>query len=86
MQSMNIALPESLKEYVQEKTAQEGYSSVSEYIRELIRADQKQRAREALEIEMIRGLESGPPVSFTEEDWEAMRERIRKNHAARQTS
>ena len=44
METMNIALPEVLKDYVQERVQHDGYSSVSEYVRELIRADQKQRA------------------------------------------
>jgi len=83
METMNIALPESLKEYVQQQMAQGGYSSVSEYIRELIRADQKERAREALELEILRGLDSGQSKTFTSEDWEAVRQEVRKRAAAK---
>jgi len=35
MTSMNISLPEELKEYIEEQT-QRGYSTPSEYVRELI--------------------------------------------------
>jgi hypothetical protein len=37
METMNIALPDELKEYVRERIGNGGYSSVSEYVRELIR-------------------------------------------------
>ena len=40
METMNIALPEAMKLFVQERVSQGGYSSVSEHIRDLMRADQ----------------------------------------------
>lgn len=39
MDTMNIALPESMKEFVQIRVASGGYSSASEYIRALIRCE-----------------------------------------------
>lgn len=39
MDTMNIAIPESLKEFIQHQVERGGYSNVSEYVRELIRAD-----------------------------------------------
>ncbi len=38
MQTMNISLPEQLKEFVDEQVGSGRYSSVSEYVRDLIRA------------------------------------------------
>jgi len=83
METMNIAIPEILKGFVQSRVAEGGYSSVSEYIRELIRADQKQRAREVLDAEIRRGLDSGPAVPMTQEDWDSIRSEVRERHAAR---
>ena len=54
METMNIALPENLKSFVQQQVEMGGYSSVSEYVRELIRKDQKDKAREALEAEIVK--------------------------------
>ena len=82
MQTMNIALPDSLKEYDQQQIAREGYSSASEYIRELIRTDQKNKAREALELEMLRGLGSGKSEPIAPEDFHAIRKEIQRRHAA----
>jgi antitoxin ParD1/3/4 len=43
-ETMNIALPDNLKEYVLRQVADGGYTSASEYVRELIRSDQKRKA------------------------------------------
>src|ERR1700682_1055261 len=72
MQSMNISLPDPLKEFVDGQIAQGRYSSVSEYVRELIRADEKRKAEERLEALLLEGLR-GEETIFTREDWEAIR-------------
>ena len=39
--TLNISLPESMRQFVEKKIRCEGYGTISEYVRELIRADQK---------------------------------------------
>lgn len=73
MQSMNISLPEPLKQFVDGQIAQGRYSSVSEYVRELIRADEKRKAEEQLETLLLEGLQ-GEEAAFTREDWQAIRQ------------
>lgn len=58
MQTMNISLPDPLKDFVDGQIAEGRYSSVSEYIRELIRGDEKRKAQERLETLLLEGLES----------------------------
>jgi antitoxin ParD1/3/4 len=58
MQSMNISLPDPLKQFVDGQIAQGRYSSASEYVRELIRADEKRKAEEELEAKLLEGLNS----------------------------
>lgn len=41
MSTMNISLPEALKAFVDEQVGQHGYSTCSEYVRELIRKEQE---------------------------------------------
>jgi antitoxin ParD1/3/4 len=72
MQSMNISLPEPLKQFVDRQIAQGRYSSVSEYVRELIRADEKRKAEEQLEALLLEGLNS-PESELTSGDWSAIR-------------
>ncbi len=77
MESMNIALPANLKEYVRHRTEQGGYSTASEYIRELIRADQRNSAQARLETELLQGLASGPAEEMTSEHWAEIRTAVR---------
>jgi len=58
MQSMNISLPDPMKQFVDGQVARGRYSSASEYVRELIRADEKHRAGEELEAKLLEGLGS----------------------------
>jgi antitoxin ParD1/3/4 len=80
MQTMNISLPDSLKEFVDGQIAEGRYSSVSEYIRELIRDDEKRKAQERLEALLLEGLE-GEETELTRTDFDD----IRKEALARRT-
>lgn len=86
MDTMNIALPTGLKEFVQDRVATGGYGSVSEYVRELIRADQKQTAKTVLEAEVMKGLNSGPSARMTKKDWESIRAEVRRRGQKRKRS
>ncbi len=68
MTSMNVSLPDELKEYVETQT-KHGYSTPSEYIRELIRDDQKRRAKERLDALLLEGLNSGDPIPVNAKFW-----------------
>ena len=72
MQRMNISLPDPLKQFVDGQIAQGRYSSVSEYMRELIRADEKRKAEEHLEAKLLEGLNS-PESELTPAEWSAIR-------------
>ena len=72
MQSMNISLPEPLKQFVDDQIAAGRYSSVSEYVRELIRDDETRKAEDRLEALLLEGLE-GDESPRTREDWAAIR-------------
>ncbi|NEO32101.1 MAG: type II toxin-antitoxin system ParD family antitoxin [Symploca sp. SIO3C6] len=77
MKSINISLPDAMRSYVEEQVAQGSYSTVSEYFRELIRLDQKRKAKESLEILLLEGLESGDATQMTDTDWEDIRQAVR---------
>lgn len=73
MQSMNISLPEPLKQFVDGQIAQGRYSSVSEYIRELIRADERRKAEESFEAKLLEGMNTSE-AELTPADWSAIRQ------------
>ena len=69
MATMNISLPEALKDFVESRLNDGGYGTASEYVRELIRNDQKSAAQERLERLLLEGLESGDPVEISDDFW-----------------
>ena len=73
MTSMNISLPQELKEYVEQQT-KAGYSTPSEYVRGLIREDRKHRAKEELDALLLEGLSSGEPIPANSEFWAELRQ------------
>lgn len=56
MATMNISLPEDLRDFVNRKVAAQSYSSTSEYLRELIR---RERDIEILREKLLAGRDSG---------------------------
>ena len=83
MTSMNVSLPEELKEYVEAQTKR-GYSTPSEYVRELIREDQKRRAKTKLDALLLEGLNSGDPAPMDAKFWaELKQERLIRQKARR---
>jgi antitoxin ParD1/3/4 len=72
MQTMNISLPETLKDFVDQQIAAGRYSTASEYVRELIRNDEKQKAEDQLLILLREGLQSDE-TPLTRDDWKAIR-------------
>lgn len=66
--TMNISLPDSLRVFVEDTLTDNGYGSASEYVRELIRADQKRRNEDRLETLLLERLQSGDEATFTMDD------------------
>jgi antitoxin ParD1/3/4 len=60
MTSLNISLPEALKEYVEGQVASGDWGTPSEYVRELIRQD-KERRLGSLEQELLAAVK-GPNI------------------------
>jgi antitoxin ParD1/3/4 len=57
MATMNISLPDELKQFIDAQVSEHGYGSSSEYLRDLIR---KQRDVEKLRGMLLEGANSGP--------------------------
>ena len=83
MQTMNISLPDPMKQYVEERVSAGAYSSASEYVRELVRADQKRHAKEELEQILLNAMTSGDPFEVTPEMLEDVKQKLRVRAAQR---
>ncbi len=83
MQTMNISLPDQLKEFVDNQVGSGRYSTVSEYVRDLIRDDEKHKVQERLETLLLEGIQSGEATEMTRQDWNDIRAEALKQFEAR---
>ena len=87
MTSLNISLPEPLREWIEAQIKRGRYGNASEYLRELIRRDQERQAQERLEELLLEGVKSGPASPLTKKDWAELRadvaERLEKRRGGR---
>ena len=82
MATMNVSLPDPMKEWVEAQAKTGRYSNASDYVRDLIRRDQEPTDKLAeLQRLITEGLESGVSDRSKDEIFEAARERL----AARRT-
>ena len=75
MSTMNISLPEALKSFVDQQVGARGYSSSSEYVRELIRKDQDRQHLRGL---LLEGAASPPAATADADYFEGLRDRVRE--------
>ena len=76
MATMNISEPEPMKDWVQAQIDQGKYASSSDYVRDLIRKDQKERDKlAALQAAITLGIESGEAGEL---DMDAIKKKARQ--------
>lgn len=71
---MNISLPEALEHFVDDQVSTRGYSTSSEYVRELIRRD---RDRQRLRDLLLEGAASSQAASADAGYFDRLRGRVR---------
>ncbi|WP_343652138.1 type II toxin-antitoxin system ParD family antitoxin [Stenotrophomonas sp.] len=76
MATMNISLTDPLKQFVDEEVREGGYSSTSDYVRDLIRQRQRSKAEALLRQLIAEGLASGPATAVTADTFERMRREL----------
>ena len=75
MSTMNISLPEALKAFVDGQVGARGYSTASEYIRELIRKDQDRQHLRGL---LLEGAASPSAASADADYFDRLRDGVRR--------
>lgn len=81
MTTMNISLPNVMKEFIDTQVQERGYSTSSEYVRDLIRNDQVRQAEQRLAALMLESLESGPAIPVNEAYWNSKRDALKQRHS-----
>ena len=76
MATMNVSLPDPLKDWVEQQVDSGQYSNASDYVRDLIRRDQQYHdKREALVRALEAGERSGVSPQSVTEIWDGIRKR-----------
>ena len=82
MATMNISLPDALKAFVEDQAAKEGFGTVSEYVRAVIReVQQREASRNEVRGKLLEATRSGPATPLTDADWEGVRQDVHRRHA-----
>jgi len=76
MATMNVSLPDPMREWVEAQVKSGAYANASDYIRDLIRHDQERR--QALADAIRAGLESGRSPRKAEAVMAAAKARLRR--------
>lgn len=76
MATMNVSLPDPMREWVEDQVKGGAYANASDYIRDLIRHDQERRV--ALEAAIREGLASGRSSRKAEDVMAAAKARLRR--------
>ena len=78
MATMNVSLPDQMKAWVEEQARGGRYGNVSDYVRDLIRRDERrQRALAEMRAFVQEGIDSGPAEPFDMEDFLARKRAAR---------
>jgi len=75
--TMNISLPEALRDHVQKRVTEGGFANASDFVRTLIREDRERQAKETLELLLLEGVRSGSPEEATDAYWADLNDEIR---------
>lgn len=74
--TLEQALPELLRAYVEQRVREGAYADTAEYLRDLVRRDREQQAVQRLRALIEEGLASGPATPLTQTEVERIRERV----------
>jgi antitoxin ParD1/3/4 len=75
MSTMNVSLPEGLKDFVDEQVTVRGYGTSSEYVRDLIRRDQERQHLRGL---LLEGAASAPHTRADKAYFDSLRKQSRR--------
>jgi len=75
--TMNISLPEGLRDFVKDRVSQDHHGTPSAYLRNLIIQDKKRAAEEKLEALLLAGINSGEAVEVGDEYWDKFKQRLK---------
>ena len=82
MATMNISVPDPMKDWVQSQVNTGAYANTSDYVRDLIRQDQEHRSKlNALQNAITSGIESGVSNKSFDQIIDLARKELKENRS-----
>jgi antitoxin ParD1/3/4 len=81
--TLHIVLPRPIQEWVEAQVRAGGYSTVSDYLCEVLEAEHRRAQRALIDEALQEGLDSGPATPMTAADWNTIRQEGRRRTASR---
>ena len=78
MTSITISLPEKMKGWIEQECDSQGFGTVSEYVRALVRAAQVERGEIKLSAMLLHAMEP-PATAMTKDDWAELRSQLKEH-------
>ena len=82
--TINVSLPVHMCAYIEQRVKADGYGSISDLIRALVRDDQVRRAQQELERRLLAALDGGEATPMTAADWDDIKNAVKTKVAARE--
>jgi antitoxin ParD1/3/4 len=76
MTTLNISLPEPVREFLETQAASAGYEKVDDYVLALIQEAQRREAERTLDTKLLEGLDSGAPIEVDDGYWRDLNARV----------
>jgi hypothetical protein len=80
MTTLQIQLADKTYAFLSQQAQAQGFTSASEYLAAL--AAEAEANQDAIEDELIKGVNSGPVREMTKRDWDDLRQRVWERHKA----
>lgn len=84
--TLNISLPEDMREWVDQQVKGGGYATVSEFFRDLLREERKRKLIAQIEAKLLEAVNSGETIPITPEFWANLREEARARVAQKKSN
>jgi antitoxin ParD1/3/4 len=81
--TINVSLPSPMRAYLEKRVKLDGFGSISDFIRALVREDQKRQAQEELERRLLAALDTSEATPMTAQDWEEIKTAVKTKIASR---
>ena len=73
MAAITVSLPDSLREFIENRASEQGYRTVGEYVGHLLEEEQKRETQDRLDGLLQEGIDSGKPEEVGAAYWNRKR-------------